>query len=105
MNYSTILIEQEEAVAVVKINRPQAMNALNQEVLLELLAALEELDQCPLGDADRAVGQLLGFQPTPLNPVVDLARRGAEQIRQGHMRPKIIRKPIGRDNHARNEIR
>jgi enoyl-CoA hydratase len=45
MNYKNILVEQAEGIALVKVNRPQAMNALNQEVLLELFSAFKELDQ------------------------------------------------------------
>ncbi len=36
MEYKNILIEANEGIAVVKINRPQALNALNPDVLKEL---------------------------------------------------------------------
>jgi enoyl-CoA hydratase len=44
MGYATILLEIEDGVALVKINRPEAMNSINQDVLLELIAAFQELD-------------------------------------------------------------
>jgi len=37
--YGTILVEKREAVTLVTLNRPQALNALNSEVLRELIAA------------------------------------------------------------------
>lgn len=45
MAYKTLLLEIADGIALLKVNRPQAMNALNQEVLLELLAAFQELEK------------------------------------------------------------
>jgi len=45
MAYKTLLLEIANNIALLKVNRPQAMNALNQEVLLELLAAFQELEK------------------------------------------------------------
>ena len=45
MAYNTLLLEIAERIALLKVNRPKAMNALNQEVLLELLAAFQELEK------------------------------------------------------------
>jgi enoyl-CoA hydratase len=42
---SVVLVTREDPIAVVLINRPEAMNALNDEVMSELVAALEELDR------------------------------------------------------------
>ena len=47
MDYKNVVIEREGAVAVLKVNRPQALNALNQETLQDLIAAFSELDQDP----------------------------------------------------------
>lgn len=44
MNYSSLLIEVADACAVVTINRPEALNALNAVVLEELAAAFAELE-------------------------------------------------------------
>jgi enoyl-CoA hydratase len=38
-DYDTILVEQRGAVTLVTLNRPQALNALNSQVLADLLAA------------------------------------------------------------------
>jgi enoyl-CoA hydratase len=43
-DYSTILVEQRDAVTLVTLNRPQALNALNSEVLRELIAAFAAYD-------------------------------------------------------------
>ena len=43
MEYTKLIVEKQEAVCVVKINNPQAMNALNTTVLSELDAAFTEI--------------------------------------------------------------
>ena len=42
--YNTLLVEQRDAVTLVTLNRPQALNALNSEVLAELIAAFAAYD-------------------------------------------------------------
>ena len=44
MNFNSLLLEIADGVAVVTINRPAALNALNREVLDELAAAFSELE-------------------------------------------------------------
>ncbi|HTQ71024.1 MAG TPA: enoyl-CoA hydratase-related protein [Acidocella sp.] len=39
MAYETLLVEQHDAVTLVRLNRPKALNALNAQVLADLLAA------------------------------------------------------------------
>jgi enoyl-CoA hydratase len=46
-DYSTILVEQRGAVTLVTLNRPQALNALNSEVLKELISAFAAYDADP----------------------------------------------------------
>lgn len=45
MGYETIIIEQEGPVGVLKLNRPQALNALNGKVISELISALDEIEK------------------------------------------------------------
>ena len=45
MGYNTLLLEVEAGIALLKVNRPQAMNALNEEVFLELLTVFQTLEQ------------------------------------------------------------
>ena len=52
MTYQNILTKIEDGVGVITLNRPKALNALNSELLAELVAALEAWDQ---DDAVRAI--------------------------------------------------
>ncbi|MDO8494219.1 MAG: enoyl-CoA hydratase-related protein [Deltaproteobacteria bacterium] len=45
MTEELILVEREELIAVVRLNRPKALNALSPELMSQLTAALEELDR------------------------------------------------------------
>ncbi|MGR3591204.1 short chain enoyl-CoA hydratase [Limimaricola soesokkakensis] len=45
MAYTTILVETEDDIATITLNRPQAMNAINSVLLRELVGALEEADR------------------------------------------------------------
>ena len=45
--YETLLLERRDAVTLVTLNRPQALNALNRQVLAELLDATRALDADP----------------------------------------------------------
>ena len=47
MSYETILVEQRGAVTLVTLNRPQALNALNSQVLTDLLVAFANYDADP----------------------------------------------------------
>ncbi|MCB1353551.1 MAG: enoyl-CoA hydratase [Rhodobacteraceae bacterium] len=44
MAYETLIVEIEDHVAQIRLNRPEALNALNSQLLDELAAALTELD-------------------------------------------------------------
>ena len=45
MAFETIIVEVEDHVALIRLNRPDAMNALNTTLLGELCTALEDADQ------------------------------------------------------------
>mgnify|MGYP006277220511 FL=1 len=45
MSYETLLVSREDAVAVIKINRPKALNAINPDVLREMNQALTEIEE------------------------------------------------------------
>lgn len=44
MAYETIIVEIEDDIALIRLNRPEALNALNADLLNELSAALTEAD-------------------------------------------------------------
>ena len=45
--YETILFEQRGDVALITLNRPQALNALNQAIMREIVAAIARVDVDP----------------------------------------------------------
>ncbi len=53
MAYETILVETRGKVGLVMLNRPEALNALNAQVLADLLDAMETFD------ADGAIGAIV----------------------------------------------
>jgi enoyl-CoA hydratase len=57
-SYETILVEKRGKVALVTLNRPQALNALNQQVGLDLISAFEAFDE----DADVGAIVLTGSE-------------------------------------------
>ncbi|WP_423602116.1 enoyl-CoA hydratase [Sphingomonas sp. MS122] len=58
MSYETILVEQRDRVTLVTLNRPQALNALNSQVLGELLDAFAKFD----ADASQGCAVLTGSE-------------------------------------------
>jgi enoyl-CoA hydratase len=47
MTYETILVETDGAVTLVRLNRPQALNALNGQTMIDLIAAFAVYDADP----------------------------------------------------------
>ena len=45
MTYNTLLVESAQGVATVTLDRPQVLNAMNEELSSELAAAVSELDE------------------------------------------------------------
>jgi enoyl-CoA hydratase len=58
MTYETILVEQRGAVTLITLNRPQALNALNSQVLADLIAAFAAFD----GDDSQRCAVLTGSE-------------------------------------------
>jgi enoyl-CoA hydratase len=47
MTYETILVEQRGRVGLITLNRPKALNALNAQLMMELITAAEAFDRSP----------------------------------------------------------
>lgn len=45
--YETILVEREERVGIITLNRPKALNALNTQVMNEVTSAAADFDDDP----------------------------------------------------------
>jgi enoyl-CoA hydratase len=45
MNYENVIVEKDGAIAVITLNRPQALNALSYALVKDLSLAMQELDQ------------------------------------------------------------
>ena len=56
MEYQNLIIEKDGNVATIKINRPEALNALNEQTLRDLMHAVDELEM----DMDISVVILTG---------------------------------------------
>ena len=61
MTYETILVETRGKVGLVTLNRPKALNALNAQVLADLLAALKAFDADPAIAASVITGSEKAF--------------------------------------------
>jgi enoyl-CoA hydratase len=88
MAYETILFEKDGDVAIVKFNRPKAMNAINPDVLSEIDRALDEIEKDPsvkvlvfTGEGEKAfvAGADIGFM-ADLSPLE--ARKWSKQGHQ-----------------------
>ena len=47
MNYETLIVETNGAVTLIRLNRPEALNALNDQLMSELTAALDAAEADP----------------------------------------------------------
>ncbi|MDQ7864176.1 enoyl-CoA hydratase-related protein [Peribacillus frigoritolerans] len=71
MIYKNILVEQEERMGIIKINRPEVRNALDNQTLTEISHALETLEIDDgvgvivfTGKGEKSICGWGGYQPT-----------------------------------------
>ncbi|MDP4127050.1 MAG: enoyl-CoA hydratase-related protein [Bacillota bacterium] len=100
MEFDTLILEKEEDLAILYINRPKAMNALNAEALHELEAAVKDIKADPnikvmiitgTGDKSFVAGADINFI-LPLSPAEgrffsDLGERVMRQF-------ELLEKPV-----------
>ncbi|MCX5581029.1 enoyl-CoA hydratase [Kaistia terrae] len=53
MSYETILVETRDAVGIIRLNRPKALNALSRQLIADLNAALDDFE------ADAGIGAIV----------------------------------------------
>ncbi len=91
MNYETIILQSEEGVATITLNRPEKMNAMNEKLADELVTAISEVNQdntvraviitgdgrafCAGGDVQKLLADAKG--PIDLS---ERARNGAKMV-------------------------
>ncbi|WP_426274528.1 enoyl-CoA hydratase/isomerase family protein [Chryseobacterium sp. S-02] len=51
MNYENILLQTEERISIITINRPESLNALNAKTIQEISTALDQLNSDPVSRA------------------------------------------------------
>jgi enoyl-CoA hydratase len=97
MPYEMILAEVRGRVGLITLNRPQAMNALNQQLLYELMEALEAFDNDKNVGAMVITGNEKAFAAGA--DIKELADKSAQQMKQSdqvgvYERIRKIRKPV-----------
>jgi enoyl-CoA hydratase len=97
MSYELVLTETRGRVGLITINRPQAMNALNHQVMLEMIDALESFDKNDAIGAMVITGNEKAFAAGA--DIKEMADRSIEQMMdRDHVavfgRIRTIRKPV-----------
>ncbi len=64
MTYETILVDRDDRVATITLNRPKALNALNSQVMAEVTTAAAELDADALSALYSRHALFYGSNPT-----------------------------------------
>ncbi|HEY8449184.1 MAG TPA: enoyl-CoA hydratase-related protein [Bacillota bacterium] len=79
--YTSLIVERRERVALVRLNRPQALNALNAQLMDELIDALQTLDRdeqvlcIVLTGNERAFAAGADIKEMAEASIVDIAKR------------------------------
>jgi enoyl-CoA hydratase len=82
VNYETIAISREEAIGIITLNRPTALNALNTRMVTELIEALSEFERdegvrCVLiTGSERAFSAGADIKEMAELSAIDMARTG-----------------------------
>ena len=96
MEFDTIVLEKKEGIARITLNRPKQLNAVNEEVLLELRAAIEDIEKDDTvrvvviagsgrafcAGADLAFMQGILHDPAALREFLELWRKAYDSIQE-----------------------
>ncbi|MCZ4341598.1 enoyl-CoA hydratase-related protein [Sphingomonadaceae bacterium G21617-S1] len=96
MSYETILVETQGPVTIVRLHRPQALNALNSQVLTDLIAAFAQFDADPAQRCAILIGSEKAFAAGA--DIKEMQAKGfaqmyAENFFQGFEKVTATRKP------------
>ncbi|MCX8021650.1 MAG: enoyl-CoA hydratase-related protein [Syntrophorhabdaceae bacterium] len=100
MEYKNLILEIKDGIAILKINRPKALNALNTETVLEIMEAAEFLENnnevavvVVTGEGDKAfVAGADILEMKPMNAI-----EGMEFSKKGHdalLKIENMKKPV-----------
>lgn len=99
MTYETITVEQRGAVTLITLNRPQALNALNSQVLEDLIAAFAAFEADPgqrcavlTGSGDKAFAAGADIKEMSEKPAADFYLSDFFSRWTSHL-VKAVRKP------------
>lgn len=96
---ATVMVAKEDKIAVITINRPEALNALSSEVLTELNAAIEDIkadDQVGVviitgaGKAFVAGADIAQMKSFTVDEAYNFAKLGQEVFEKIETMPKIV---------------
>ena len=96
--YETLLVETAEAVTLIRLNRPKALNALNNELMNELTAALDAAEADPavrcivITGSDRAFAAGADIKEMASKSYADVF--GEDFITRNWERASRCRKPV-----------
>ena len=97
MNYTSILVETRGRVGLITLNRPQALNALNSQLMREVMGALEAFDKddsigaMVITGSDRAFAAGADIKEMADKSALEMAERDLVAI---YGRIRTIRKPV-----------
>ena len=77
MTFETLLVDIQERVALITLNRPQALNALNAQLISELNQALGQLE------ADPRIGCIVLTGSARRSPPAPTSRNGRAVLPAG----------------------
>jgi len=66
MDFDCIIYEKDAGVAIIKLNRPRVLNAMNKQLWIDFQAALEDTRNDSTIKALVITGEAGRFQPEPI---------------------------------------
>jgi hypothetical protein len=78
MTYQTLLFDIRDGIATVTVNRPDKLNALNDQVMAELGDAVERITATPVAPSSPARGQRRS-SPAPTSQTCRVRDRSTEK--------------------------